>query len=1030
MNWLSQTTLVGIVLGYLLFLFAVASAAEAFAPRLMRGRRRVATYVLAASVYCTAWTFYGSVGLAANHGLEFLTIYLGPACVALLWPVLLRKLVRVSKEQRITSVSDFIASRYGKSAALGSLVAVLVVCGMIPYIALQLKAVSVSFRMIVQEESVLDVFDPTLLVAATLALFGILFGARNLDFTKHQTGLMTAVAVESVVKLAAFLFVGVYVTWGLFGGFGDLFGRIAAHPEWSRLLTLDHPPAASYPRWTAMLLISMMAVMFLPRQFHVLVVQNQREADVGAVSWSFPLYLLLVNLFVLPIAAAGLLVFSEAGAGADSFILRLPLHFGSHLMSVVVFLGGFSAATAMIVVDSLALSKMITNDVILPILLRRRHTEAIYGITLFYTRLAMLGVVGLGFVWARMERGQLLLVEMGLLSFIAVTQCAPATLLGLYWRRGNRQGAYAGISAGFFMWFYTLIIPALVKEGILSPSFLADGPFGYGLLRPTAFLGLTGLDAISHGVFWSLFFNVGGYVAVSLFTEQRADDRAQAAAFVGAAGEEKHPAGAPAILSAPEIERLVHHYVGEEEAPAIVRELFRGKAPAELSVPELLALRIRFERLLAASLGAAAARMIVEDHFTISKAEAQQLVTSFQEMQRSLRVTEEEVKRSERLLASVVQSVDDCIFTADISGRLVTMNPAGQRLLGYGESEVGRLRDEELLGPEDRGRAGPAIAHAVEAGQGWSGQVMGLTAAGTTFPAHLAVRCIFDADGQLMGTVGVLRDLTEQVETQRRLIQREKLASLGEMAAGVAHEIRNPLGGIKMATRLLSSAEPDGSPLSQEMARTILAGIAEIEGIINTLLDFTRDTRLERNEYQLVRILAPVVEAAAAEGHGRGITVAYGRVDREAAVLADGQKLRQVFANVIKNALEAIEPRAAGTGRVEVNLYGEADRVTVEVADDGIGISAEDREKIFLPFFTTKPSGTGLGMSIVKKIVDLHGGDIGIESAPGRGTRVRISLPAGPAAAGTPALTRLPAERRSREEALPAVLSSAAGPDR
>jgi PAS domain S-box-containing protein len=990
---ISQGGLLGVVLGYLVFLFVVASAAEAGSKWLAHGRWRTVTYVLAASVYCTAWTFYGSVGLAANRGLEFLTIYLGPACIALLWPVLLRKLVRVAKEQRITSISDFISSRYGKSAPLGMLVALLVVGGMIPYIALQLKAVSVSFTMILREESVLDIFDPTLLVAVTLALFGILFGARNLDFTKQQTGLMTAVAVESVVKLVAFLLVGVYVTWGLFGGITDLFGRAAADPNWSRLLTLDQPTTASYSRWTAMLFISMMAVMFLPRQFHVLVVQNARERDVRAVSWSFPLYLFLINLFVLPIAIAGLSVFPEAGASADSFILRLPLFYDSRLISVVVFLGGFSAATAMIVVDSLALSKMITNDVILPILLRRRTLEDLYWITLFYTRLAMLGVVALGFVWARMEHGQLLLVEMGLLSFVAVSQCAPAILLGLYWRRGNRQGAFAGISAGFFIWFYTLIIPALGKEGVLPVSFFVDGPFGLGMLRPTTFLGLTGLDPLSHGVFWSLFFNVGLFVTVSLLTEQRADDRSQAAAFVGARSDDKGGTGAPAILSPTEIERLVHHFVGEEEARAIVRELFGGKAPADLSVPELLDLRIRFERLLAAPLGAAAARMIVEDRFTISKDEAQQLVASFHQMQESLKETEAEVRRGERLLASVVQSVDDCIFTADVNGRMVTMNPAGRRLFGYRERDFPGRTAADLLGPEDRRRVGPALTRAVEQGAGWSGQVTGWTRRGQTFPAHLAVRCIFDARGQLMGTVGVLRDLTEQVETHRRLIQREKLASLGEMAAGVAHEIRNPLGGIKMATNLLSSGDLDGRPLSQEMARSILAGIGEIEGIINSLLDYTRDTRLERAEYEVVRILDPVVEAASAAGQARGIAVGYGRVQRDAVALGDGQKLRQVFANVLQNALEAFGPRAEG-GRVEVDLHAEADRVVVEVSDTGMGISSEDREKIFLPFFTTKPSGTGLGMSIVKKIVDLHGGDIGVDSTPGRGTRVRIALPA------------------------------------
>jgi signal transduction histidine kinase len=263
---------------------------------------------------------------------------------------------------------------------------------------------------------------------------------------------------------------------------------------------------------------------------------------------------------------------------------------------------------------------------------------------------------------------------------------------------------------------------------------------------------------------------------------------------------------------------------------------------------------------------------------------------------------------------------------------------------------------------------------------------------GQSFPAYLALTCIFDARGQRMGTVGVLRDLTEQVETQRRLIQREKLASLGEMAAGVAHEIRNPLGGIKMATSLLSSPELDSSPLSQEMARSILAGIAEIESIINSLLDWTRDTRLDRNEYDLARILAPVVEVACAEGRARGVDVAYGRVERDVIAAVDGPKLRQVFTNVMQNAIEAIDPRRGG--RVEVNLFAADGRATVEVIDNGLGIALEDRDRIFLPFFTTKPSGTGLGMSIVKKIVDLHGGDIAIESAPDRGTRVRIALPA------------------------------------
>jgi PAS domain S-box-containing protein len=983
-SWQAQTPLAAVVLGYLIFLFAVAWAAERYARRLATPRIRTASYVLAVSVYCTAWTFYGSVGLAATRGVEFLTIYLGPALIALLWPTVLRKLVRVAKEQRITTISDFIASRYGKSATLGTLVAALIVCGMIPYIALQLKAVSVSLRLMMGPDAFLDDFDPTLWIAVTLALFGIFFGARNLDFTRQQTGLITAVAAESIVKLLAFLLAGAWVTWGLFGGFTDIFTRVAAHPEWMGLLTLDTGAAASYARWTAMLLISMMAVMLLPRQFHVLVVQNPRERDVHTASWAFPLYLLLINIFVLPIAFGGLLHFQGSPELADSFILALPLAESASFLAAAVFLGGFSAATAMIVVDSLALSKMISTDILLPFILRKRGFEEVYWVSLNSTRLGILVVVTLGYMWAKLEAGQVLLVEMGLLSFIAVSQCAPAVLLGLYWRRGTRRGAMWSISSGFALWFYTLILPALVKEGVLPVSLLSDGPFGMVWLSPTSLLGLRGLDTLSHGVFWSLFVNVAAYVFVSLATTQDADERAQAAAFVGGAAAE--PTRTPAILSVPELERLIHNYVPADEADAILRELLGGKPPRELSVPDLLDMRIRLERILAASLGAAAARWIIEDRFTISKDEAEQLVESFQGMQRSLR-------KSERLLASVVESVEDCIFTTDVEGRLITLNAGGQRLLGLSTTEARGLTHLDVLQDADRRRVGPAIRRAMSTGRPWRGTVTGLARGGRAFPAHLAISCVFDARREILGAVGVLRDLTEQVATQQRLIQREKLASLGEMAAGVAHEIRNPLGGIKMATRLLASGDVRGERIAQEMAQSIVSGIAEIERIIADLLEYARDTRLDLGEYPLAGILAPVLEAAQPPGERPAVRIVTRGFDDDVAAMVDGPRLRQVVANVVKNAVEATERSVDGA--VDVRLARRGAAVVIEVTDNGPGVPLEAREKIFLPFFTTKPHGTGLGLAIVKKIMDLHGGEIELESAPGRGTTVRLVIPRG-----------------------------------
>jgi PAS domain S-box-containing protein len=339
----------------------------------------------------------------------------------------------------------------------------------------------------------------------------------------------------------------------------------------------------------------------------------------------------------------------------------------------------------------------------------------------------------------------------------------------------------------------------------------------------------------------------------------------------------------------------------------------------------------------------------------------------------------------------VVESVDDCIFTTDVEGRLITVNAAGQRLLGVSPTETPRLTYLDILSEADRRRVGPAIRRAVAAGAGWRGNVSGLTRGRQPFPAHLAISCVFEPQRVVLGAVGVLRDLTEQVATQQRLIQREKLASLGEMAAGVAHEIRNPLGGIKMATRLLSSGAVSGDRIPREMAESILSGIAEIESIIADLLDYARETRLDRQDYPLDRILGPVVETATAEGAQRRVRVVVRRIDEELVASVDGPRLRQALANVMQNALEATERRA--DGRVEVALYARGSAAVVEIADNGVGMAAEHRDKVFLPFFTTKPTGTGLGMAIVKKIMDLHGGEIEIDSTPGEGTTVRLVIP-------------------------------------
>jgi PAS domain S-box-containing protein len=993
MDRLTYIPLFSIIVVYLTFLFLVAYFSEKYGKYLDSYGLKSIIYVLAASVYCTAWTFYGSIGLAANRGLEFLTIYLGPALIAILWPVILKKIIRISKEQNITSISDFISSRYGKSHALGTLVTVFILFGVIPYIALQLRAISLSLNVIIGEGSTFKLFDPTFFAVIVLGIFAIIFGVKNLDFTKEQKGLLTLIAVESLVKLLAFLIVGFYITFGIFDGFGEIFRSVYENPEYRRLLTLNNE-FTPYSRWFSLLFISMMAVMFLPRQFHVMVVQNRDERHIEQLKWMFPLYLLFINIFVLPIALSGLLLNLPASQG-DDFILLIPKSHKNNLALMIAFLGGFSAATAMVMVSSLAVSKMITNDIVIPIILKIQKLGNIYKANLYSTRISILVVILLGYLYANVLGKGHLLVDIGLLSFTAVTQCAPSILLGVFWDKGNKKGAFTGLSLGFIIWFYTLIIPDLVEKGFISSGIINEGLFGISLLKPTELLGLRGLDNITHTIFWSISFNVGAYVLVSILTKRDEEEIIQSDSFVKVfqQGGVETLLQRKAILSIEEIKKLIHKYIGHEEADALLKELFPGDKleNPDFSIHELLEMRIRVEKLLSAYLGVAAARFIVEDKFTISKVEAEKIVESFQRMQTSLRVTEEEMRKQERLFASVVRSVDDGIIITDMFGRVITINAAGERLTGYLREEITGKRYLKLIDKNTPKETRKRILKETQLGSNWKGEVVVRQKSGDTFSAYLSITPILNERGDTIGIVGILRDITDQIEMQKKLIQREKLASLGEMAAGVAHEIRNPLGGIKMAAGLIRRDLSDKS-FTSDMLDSILSGIKDIENIINDLLDFTRETKLEKEDYDIARMIRGIVNSFHHEIHKKGIEVVYDRFEEDINLNVDGIKIRQVFTNVLKNAIEAISHKE---GRILINLYNHDSYACIEFIDNGIGISKENLEKMYHPFFTTKPDGIGLGMAIVKKIVDLHKGDIDIESESGKGTKIKIILPSG-----------------------------------
>ena len=589
-------------------------------------------YSLSLGVYCTSWTFFGNVGKAATTGIDFVLIYLGPSLTAFSWLFLLRRIVRISKEHNITSIADFLSQRYGKSPWLGALVTIIAFLGIMPYIALQLKAVSTSFFLLSGSQTDTSEFVKlgsgatipiALLLALILALFSIIFGARRLVSSERHEGLIAAVAFESLVKLAALLAVGLFVTYGLFDGFIDIFERFnTTYPErFSQLFTFN--TSNNDPKYIStftLLFLSMGAIMLLPRQFHVMVIENSDERHIATAMWLFPAYLFLINLFVMPIAIGGILT-TGSSSGADYFVLSLPQLAGYRGLALLAFLGGLSAAGGMVMVESIAISTMLLNHIFMPIIVRCTPRAWFPVLLINLKRFGIVLVVMLGFSYYRIIGDSFTLVNMGLISFSAAAQFMPAMLGGLYWKRGNKAGAISGILFGFLIWLYTLLLPSFSKSGWIPETLLSNGPFGIALLKPTELFGLTGMDLWSHSLFWSMFFNVSSYIICSILLTQNEQERDQVHKFIGIFGrEEAHRRTERKRLSKPvttdQFVTLMSKFIGEAEARRSLdvysgdRGITADGAISEFELPDLK----RFtEKTLAGSVGGAAARAIVNN---------------------------------------------------------------------------------------------------------------------------------------------------------------------------------------------------------------------------------------------------------------------------------------------------------------------------------------------------------------------------------------------------------------------------------
>ena len=1020
---------IAVALAYISLLFLVASYGDRTRGQIRgigrEARTRLLIYPLSLAIYCTSWTFFGSVGSASRTGYEFLTIYIGPALMIGLFSPLLVRIVRLAKTQNITSIADFIAARYGKGQAVAATVALIAIVGTIPYIALQLKAVSTSLETILAHiMPISDVTRPllgdiALFVALSMATFAVLFGTRHIDATEHQDGLMLAIATELIVKLFAFLAVGIFVTFWMFDGPAALFEAARQHSQTAAIFTREPP----FDTLVVTTLLSFVAIILLPRQFHVAVVENNNEGEIKRAAWLFPIYLVLINLFVVPIALAGLLTFPAGTVDSDMFVLALPLQTGSNILTIAAFVGGLSAATAMVIVESVALSIMVSNDLIMPLVLQRREKlisgrENVGSMLLKVRRLAIFIILLLAYMYYRLA-GEAQLFSIGILAFAAIAQLAPAFFGGLFWRRATAAGAIAGMSAGILVWAYTLLLPTFADIGVVGQRILIDGPWGLAMLRPQHLFGLE-LSSLVHGVVWSLAINLLCYVGFSLRREPTAIERMQASTFVPSDLAPITPSFRlwRSSVTVEELTTTVARYLGEDRTRNAF-ESFAGTHRISLEANDEADFRlVRYaEHILASAIGGASSRLVLSlllRKRTVSTKAALKLLDD----------ANAAIQYNREILQTALDHVRQGIAVFDKELQLICWNrqfgeildlPPSLIRVGVGLAEILRFNSRRSDVDPERSEE---FVHA---------QIERYVSGSAPFLERVAepgmvieVRANRMPDG---GIVTTFTDITASMEAaealersnetlERRVVERtEELtrlnAALGrakgeadaanisktKFLAAASHDILQPLNAARLY--VTSLIERQGGRDDRRLIDNIDASLEAVEEIFGALLDMARlDTGAMRPEFASFRIdelmrqidleFAPLATA-------RGLDLTF--VPSTLVVRSDRRLLRRLVQNLVSNAI-----KYTPTGRVLVGCRRRGDTLRIDVYDTGVGIPESKLRDIFVEFHRLEQGakiarGLGLGLSIVERVARVLGCTIEVEAVAGGGSHFAVTVP-------------------------------------
>ncbi len=970
------STLFGAALVYLVLLFLVAYVTDrGWIPE--RWVSHPVVYILSLGVYATSWSYYGSVGFAADQGYLFLTIYVGVTLAFLLSPVLLRPILKLTQEYQFSSLADLLAFRYRSSFA-GVLVTLFTLVGALPYIALQIRAVTESMRVLTDEAT------PRVLALSfcvILILFAVLFGARHSSPREKHRGLVMAIAFESLVKLVALLGVGLFALFGVFGGPGELQDWLAQRPE---AIDALYRPVREGPLFT-LVFLAFCAAFMLPRQFHMAFTENLDPKALRTASWGFPLFLLLLNLAIPPVLWAG--QYLRLDMAADYYVLGITLEQAPAWLPVLTFIGGVSAASAMVIVSTLALAAMALNHLLVPASFPDPRVD-LYRWLIWGRRILIVLIImaGYGF-YAVLEHNESL-VQLGLISFVAVAQFLPGVVGVLYWRRATRIGFISGLVGGIGVWTFTLLIPLLDSSGLLRSDFdLA------GLERRS------GMGHWEFATFWSLAINAVLFVAMSLLTRQSEGERSAA----GACCSELLPnlTGVVAAASPAQFREALAGMVGQETAGREVRQALAdlGMSPQEQRPQELRRLRERIERNLSGLVGPQMAHMIVNLRLELD-AHAKTALAD------SMRFVEEQLEKSRSRLQGLMADMDAlrryhrqvlrdlplgvCAVGGDL--RITIWNPALEHMSGVDARDALGVRLEQL--PKHWGDLLAGFARS----QDTHIPHMKLEMQGRAHWYNLHKAMVADPDNpspaQHYGLVMLLEDLTDLETLEAELAHSDRLASIGRLAAGVAHEIGNPVTGIASLAQIIQEETAD--PEVRRFSGEILNQTKRITGIVSSLMSFSRGG-VPGDAFERFRLRLVIDESLnlvrLAQKSKRVECI--GECDPELELVGDRQRLSQMLVNLCTNACAA-SPK---DGRVEVLAFqgsgNHRGQIQIEVLDQGPGIPEEIQAMIFEPFFTTKPvgEGTGLGLAMVYKIVEDHHGSIEVDSAPGQGTRMVVRLP-------------------------------------